>query len=198
VIDEVRSTERFANTPILVATADAEGVAAMYEDRIKGTLTSAEDMASVMGAMASELTGDRALAETLAARSASALAHVGSSSDLKPAYAGLHAATKRGDAIAIPALHALGAGGCAACVDVVMAVLADDARSDEARIAAGGALSDILARVGGTLSADGTSALQGVVNGGASPMVKAAAARAFGNLAIDAATRAQLLGSIGN
>jgi hypothetical protein len=29
-------------------------------------------------------------------------------------------------------------------------------------------------------------------------MVKAAAARAFGNLAIDAATRAQLLGSIGN
>ena len=198
VIDEVRSTERFANTPILVATADAEGVASLYEDRIKGTLTTAEDMASVMEAMAGELSGDRALAETLAARSASALAHVGSKSDLKPAYAGLHAATKRADTIAVPALHALGAGGSAACVDVVLAVLADDTRSDEARVAAGGALSDILARTGGALSADGNTALQGVVNGGASPMVKAAAARAFGNLAIDAATRAQLLGSIGN
>jgi hypothetical protein len=151
-----------------------------------------------MQAMAGELTGDRALAETLAARAASALAHVGSNSDIKSAYPGLHAATKRADSIAIPALHALGAGGCVACIDVVLAVLADETRSDEARTAAGGALSEILARTGGTLTAEGTDSLRTVVSGGASAMVKAAAARAFGNLAIDAATRAQLLGSIGN
>ncbi len=197
VIDEIRANERFANTPIIVATADADGTAATYGDRIQGTLGSAEDMSSVMQALAGELTGDRALAETLAARAAAALAHVAGKSDISGAYAGLHAATKRADSIAIPAMHALGAGGCAQCSSVLMAVLADSARSEDARVTAGSALSDVLSRTGGQLSADDMTALQGVVNGDATPMIKAAAARAFGNLAIDAGARAKLLSTIG-
>lgn len=198
VIDEIRANERFANTPIIVATADAEGTASTYGDRIQGTLGNAEDMTAVTQALAGELTGDRALAETLAARAAAALAHVAGKSDISGAYAGLHAATKRADSIAIPAMHALGAGGCKDCSGMLLAVLADSARSDEARTTAGSALSDLLGRTGGALGADEMAALQGVVNGDASAMVKASAARAFGNLSIDAAARAKLLGSIGN
>ena len=120
-----------------------------------------------------------------------------SKSDISGAYVGLHAATKRADSIAIPAMHALGAGGCAQCTSVLMAVLADSARSEDARVTAGSALSDVLSRTGGQLSADDMTALQGVVNGDATPMIKAAAARAFGNLAIDAGARAKLLSTIG-
>lgn len=80
---------------------------------------------------------------------------------------------------------------------VLMAVLADSARSEDARVTAGSALSDVLSRTGGQLSADDMTALQGVVNGDATPMIKAAAARAFGNLAIDAGARAKLLSTIG-
>ena len=195
VVDEIRGDARLANVPIVVITADAATVSANFGDKIAGTMTGAEDMAAVQAALSKELTGDRAKAEDLASRASTSLANLAASTptDLAAAQAGLVAASTRGDKIALPALRALGASGGVAESAALVTVLADEARSEEARVAAGQALSNLLGRHADALDAAALAKVQGVVASSAPMSVREAAAQAIGSVPMNPDARAELL-----
>ncbi|MBL8861823.1 MAG: HEAT repeat domain-containing protein [Planctomycetes bacterium] len=193
IVDEVRGDERLSNLPIVVLSADPEAAAAMYGERIAGASRGASDLDVVRPALSAELTGDRALAVTLASRSAEALAHLGSADDLGPALSGLALATARDDATAVPALAALGARGTAAQAPAILAALIDEQRSETARAAAGSALARVVARHPAALDAEGVAKVEAVVRSGAAMAVREAAARVLGSVQLPAAERAKIL-----
>ncbi len=193
IVDEVHGDERLANVPVFVLTADAETVGSTYGDRIAGTSSGATDLEAAKPALTAELSGDRALAATLAMRAAEALAQLGSAEDLGPALDGLAKATTREDATAIPAMQALGARGTAAQAPALLAALADEARSEAVRAAAGSALARVVSRNGTALDAAGIAQVETVVRSQAGLPVREAAARVLGSLTIDPAERAKLL-----
>lgn len=193
VVDEVKGDERTANVPIVVITNDKDATSAIYTDRIAGTSGGSADLEAAKPALMAELTGDRALAKTLASRSAEALAHLGNADDLGPALSGLALATAREDETAIPAMAALGARGTAAQAPALLAALTDEARSEGARSAAGAALARVVARSNGALDADGIAKVEAVVRSEAAPSIREAAARVLGSVALSPAERAKLL-----
>jgi CheY-like chemotaxis protein len=195
VIDGLKADERLAAVPVMVLAEKAEEATAAYGDKIAGVLTDAKDLSAVTGALSGELSGDRALAEDLAARAANTLAHLAhGSSDVSSALPALTGALKnRADAIAMPSLHALGAAGGAGETAAIVAVLADDARSEEVRKAAAGALVSILNRNAGALHADGLNAVSGVAHGSAALPVRQAAASVLAVAQLDNAARAKVL-----
>lgn len=197
LISDLRSDERTAKTPILVITKDAEATLAAFTDRIQGAVTSAEDLKAVEAALGTEMTGDRARAEGLAVRASTVLAHLAHARhDITGAIAGLSAAAGRVDKIAIPALHALGSGGGAAQVATLVAVVADEKRSDDARSAAGLALATLVGRIPSALDADSMTKIQGVVGSSAALAVRQSAAQVLGNVPMSAAQRAELLAKL--
>ncbi len=199
VLDELGADPRTQNVPVLVVTKDAEGVAGIYGDKIKGTLAGPDDSAAVLAALEGAAGGDRARAEALAKSSAEVLAHLAESarSDLSPAIPSLvNALATRPDAVAIPALHVLRNAGQASHASAVLAVLVDAQRSDEVRQAAGSALAGILGRSPEALSSEGLSQLQAVVAQDASVAARDAAARALGLVRIDPAARLELIRKI--
>jgi len=193
VIDELKGNERTANVPVIVLTSDEEGTAGTYGDRIAGTSTGAADLDAVKPALEAALTGDRALALSLASRSAEALAHLGNADDFGPALSGLAVATVRDDATAIPAMAALGARGTGAQAPALLAALTDEARSEGVRAAAGAALARVVGRDGTALDADAVTKVEAVVRSEAPMPVREAAARVLGSLQIDPAARTKLL-----
>ncbi|MCY2961569.1 MAG: HEAT repeat domain-containing protein [Planctomycetota bacterium] len=195
IVDEVKGNERTANVPVFVLTndKDKDAVAAAYGERIAGTSSGAADLEGAKPALTTELSGDRALATTLAARSAEALAHLGAADDLGPALAGLASATAREDATAVPAMAALGARGTDAQAPALLAALVDDKRSEGARAAAGSALARIVSRSSTALDAAGVAQVEAVVRSDASMAIREAAARILGSLSITPADRAKLL-----
>jgi CheY-like chemotaxis protein len=194
VIDELRGDERFANTAIVLMSTDDAAVA-NFGDRIQGAMKGPDDVAAIDAVLAKEMTGDRALAEELAARSSAVLAQLGAlgTSDLAGAQAGLVSASGRADRIAIPAMNALGASGGPAEAAALVAVLTDEKRSDEARTTAGKSLSALLGRHGDALDAAALEKVQAVVASAASMGVREAAAQAIGSIAMDGKARADLL-----
>lgn len=193
IIDEMKGDARLANVPIVVLTGDGENVASMYGDRIAGTAADASTLEAAQPALAADLTGDRALAASLAARAAGALAHLGTADDLGPALSGLALASTRADETAVPAMAALGARGTAAQAPVLLSALADESRSEAARAAAGAALARIVGRDGNALDADGIAKVEEVVKSGAALPVRESAARVLGSMSMDAAERAKIL-----
>jgi HEAT repeat protein/CheY-like chemotaxis protein len=194
VIDELRADDRLKGVPIVVMTADAAAVTANYGERIQGTMTGPEDKTATEAALSKEVTGDRALAEDLAARASTTLARLAAQgSDVSAGNPGLVIGTKRGDKIAIPAMHALAQCGAAGDAPALVAVLADGKRSDDARSAAGHALAALLGRTGGTLEADALASVQGVVASSASMNVREAAAQVLGSLPMSPEARAEIL-----
>lgn len=195
IVDEVKGDERLANVPIIVLTAekDKEVTTSTYGDRIAGTSTGAADLEAAKPALTAEMTGDRALAKTLASRSAEALAHLSSADDLSSALSGLAIATSREDATAIPAMAALGARGGAEQGPALLAALVDESRSEGARAAAGSALARIVARSPHALDMDGVSKVEGVVRSQAPAAVREAAARVLGSVTMTPAERTKLL-----
>jgi len=195
VIDGLKEDERLAKVPVMVLAEKAEDATAAYGDKIAGVLTDARDLSAVMGALSGELSGDRALAEDLAARAANTLAHLAhGTSDVSSALPALSGALKnRADAIAIPSLHALGAAGGAGETGAIVAVLVDDARSEEVRKAAASALVGILSRNASALNADGLNAVSGVAHGTAALAVRQAAASVLAVAQMDNAARAKVL-----
>lgn len=194
VIDEIRGDDRLKDVAIIVATADAATVSTNYGDRIQGTMTGPTDLTAVQAALAKEVNGDRALAQDLAARAAVVLHRLASEgSDVSAANAGLVAGSKRDDKVAIPAMEALGACGTAGDAPALVAVLADDKRSDGARAAAGHALALLLGRHGDALDAAGIAAVQGVVSSGASMTVREAAGQVLGSVPMSPQDRAEIL-----
>jgi CheY-like chemotaxis protein len=194
VIDEIRADARLAGVPIVVITADAPTVSGNFGERIQGTMSGPEDQAAVTAALSKEMTGDRALAQDLAARAAMTLAHLAAQgADIGAASAGLVAATTRDDKIAIPAIHALGASGGQPGADALAVVLVDDKRSEEARMAAGRALATLLGRNAGTLDADALAKVQAVVSSAAGMPVREAAAQVLGSVSMSPEARAEIL-----
>ncbi len=198
IVDEVKGDERLAATPVIILTADAETTASAYGDRIAGTSSGAADIEAAKPALTADLQGDRALAQSLAARSAEALAHLGMADDLGPALSGLATATMRDDATAIPAIAALGARGTASQAPALLAALTDETRSEAVRAAAGSALARVVARYAGALDADGIAKVQAVVGSEAPMPVREAAARVLGSIAMQPAERAKLLEKLRN
>lgn len=200
VIDEVRGDDRIAGAAIVVTTADAATVAANYGDKIQGTMASGQDMTAIKAALAKEMTGDRALAEDLAARASAILGQLGAqgTTDLSSANAGLVSAVGRADKIALAAMAALGAAGGPAQAGALVSALADEKRSDEARIAAGKNLSALLGRHGDALDAAAVAMVQGVVASGASMGVREAAAQAVGSIPLSPEARAELIKKLRN
>jgi CheY-like chemotaxis protein len=196
VIDDVRHDERMAQVPIVVSTKDDATVTANFGDRIQGTMKAADDMTAIDAALSKEMSGDRALAENLAARASEVLHQLAQAGtdDLGSVLASLVKATGRGDKISIPAMMTLGQSGGAAEAGALVAVLADDKRSEDARVAAGRSLSSLVGRLGTALDAELLAKVKGVIDGSAGSMaVREAAAQVIGSLPMNATERAELI-----
>lgn len=200
VLDSLKGDERLANVPVVLLTAKAEDAAATYGDKIKGALTSADDLKPVQEALSAALTGDRALAEDLAARSASTLAglcHAGRCT-CSPAVleAVGKALTNRPDTVSAPALGVFSSCGTAEHVPAIVAILADEARGESVRSAAGMALSGILGRDGTAANAEVLTKVGEVSVSSAPAPVRESAARALALAKMDAAQRAAILSKL--
>jgi CheY-like chemotaxis protein/tetratricopeptide (TPR) repeat protein len=197
VLDELKADERLANVPVVLLAAKVEDAAATYGDRIKGAIANADDMKPVQDALSASMTGDRALAEDLAGRAAQTLAQLCQAGRCTCSPAVLatvgNALTNRADSVSAPALGIYGACGGAEQVPAVLAILADEARSETVRSAAGMALSGILSRDSSAASPEALEKVGAVAVSASSAPVRAAASRAIALAKMDPETRAKLL-----
>lgn len=195
VLDEIKADDRTKSVPVVLVAKDAAAAAATYGDKIAGATTGASDMAAIEAALGKGLEGDRARAESLAARAANILAHLAHAgkSDLSHAVAALAGATSRADAVATPSILALAAAGGANEAPGLVAVLVDEKRSEEARAASGSALAGILGRAPAALDAAALGQIAAVAGSNAPASVRSAASRALGRAQMDAAMRAELI-----
>ena len=194
VLTELAEDQRFAGTPRLVITDDAERAGELYGEKAAGVVAGG-DVSGVPEVLGDGLQGDREKADRLSQAAALTLSDLASAgADLSAALdalAGTLAA--RPDAVAVPASHALERAGTGAQIPALVAVVADSTRSDEVRSAAAGAIAMIVARGAGTVSAEGISTLRGVAESDAARSVRMAAARAVGVSAASAAARAEMI-----
>jgi len=195
VLEEIKNDARTQGVPVVLVAKDPSAAAGMYGDKIAGATAGPADMAAIDAALSKELEGDRARAAGIARRSAEALAHLGHAgkSDLSGALEALTAASKRADDVAIPAIHALGSAGSAGQASALVAVLADEARSEAARAAAGDALAALLGRDAGSLDGAALTQVATVASSTAPASVREAASRALGLARMDPAARAEIL-----
>jgi len=194
VVDDIRRSELLAATPILLM--GSEEAAEAYGDTINGTVA-AGDVAAVEAAVEGGMNQDRERANALAADAATVLemlARGAGKTDLSgvaPALLGTLAA-ERPDGVTIPAMGCLGAVAGTDAVGPLMGVLTADDRSDEARVAAAGAIGQIATRSGMTAEGAALNSLVDVMQSDASLSVRSAAAAAAGRMRLDAEQRAQL------
>jgi CheY-like chemotaxis protein len=192
VLDSVRGNERTASVPVFMISGDAQA-GDMY-DGVAATISGPDGVAAVEEGMSAGLGHDRDQANDLAARAATtlaALAYGAGGGDISPAVDGLASTlAARPDSVTIPAMRALSAGGRAAQIPALLAVLGDSGRSDGARTAAADALAGIAGRERLSANADILAVLAGVLDSDASLAVRMAASRALGRLGMDASQRA--------
>lgn len=195
ILDEMKADARLVSVPVVAISATPEETVAAYPG-LAGTVTAASELTAVTEAMSKGVTGDRAMADDLAQRAGNALAHLahGGNVDVSSALASVQSAlVNRPDGVVLPALHTLGQAGGEAQVAPILAVLADETRSEPVRTGAADALADILSRSGTAVNAEGATTLQMVASSGAPVGVRNAAARALGLVQMDAAQRIELL-----
>jgi DNA-binding response OmpR family regulator len=202
VIRDVRDQARTAAIPIVVLAKDEEQAKELYGDTVQGfvvadTVDGESSLAAIDAALEQEMGGDRARANALSQEACEVLADLAASgADVSPAVDALGAAlSERPDEVAIPAARALGAAGRTAHAAPLVAVVADTARSDAARVAAGQALASIFGR-DGQAGAEAEQALRSVVQSDASLDVRRAAATALGSMPLSADQRAELLRAV--
>jgi CheY-like chemotaxis protein len=195
VIDEIKTDDRLANLPIVILAKNADDATKLFGDKIAGVEVGGE-MKAVEAVLSKGLTGDRALADSLSMRAATTLDRLAHAdhNDLGPVIPALMSTlATRPDGVIIPAMHALGVVGGAAQTNGLIAVLADEKHSDEARIAAARAVAEILAGDANALSPDGLAQIQAVVSSKASIGLRNAAAHCLGLVHLDPAARAELM-----
>ena len=193
ILADIEGNEALAETPVYLVTGNSE-VSDLYGERVDGTLSGSDDLSALDEVFEARLTGDRARAAVLAERAATALAHLAQAgqSDLASASDALTSnLATRADAVALPAMRALGAAGGAGAVDSLMGIVSDSAKSDEVRVAAADALGGIFARAG--LGGQSGVALRDLLSSDSSVEVKRAAARALGRLQLAGSDRAALI-----
>jgi CheY-like chemotaxis protein len=200
VLDELKADELLKDVPVVLICAKAEDATATYGDRIKGALTDVADLKAVQEALSASMTGDRALAESLAGRAGTTLSQLCASGrcTCSPAIltAVASAITNRPDSVSAPALGVFAACGTAEQVPAVTAILADEARSEVVRAAAGLALAGILGRDGSAADAAALTTIGAVAVSAAPATVREAAARALALAKMDAAERAKILSQL--
>lgn len=145
VLGEIADDERTANTPVVMIT---ESESVDWSERVAATITGAADAGSILEVIAEGLDGDRARADDLSARAASVLAGLSlAGSDVTSAIDDLTGTlASRGDSVTLPAMTVLATVGTADAAPALMGVLADEARSEAARIAAADAIAQIAFR----------------------------------------------------
>jgi CheY-like chemotaxis protein len=198
VLDELEADERLTAIPVLILAAKAEDAAAAYGDRIQGAIgADAADLKPVQDALSASMTGDRALAESLASRAATTLGHLchaGRSACSPAVLAAVGSAlVNRPDSVSAPALGVYGCCGTAEQVPAVVAILADEKRAESVRSAAGLALAGILGRDPSAASPEALQQVGAVAVSGAAVSVREAASRALALAKMDPAERAKLL-----
>jgi CheY-like chemotaxis protein len=193
VLAEIAASSRFAETPVLVITDNADSAEELYGSRVAGILADG-DLSPVGAALSDSMGRDRELADELSRRSSAALAKLaGQGADVSGALEGLMATITNGrpDAVTIPALRALGHAGRAAEAISVAALAADSSASDAVREAAAMACATMFAR--GVDGSGCLDSLHGVVASKAALNVRGAAAAALGRLKLNAEMRSELL-----
>ncbi len=190
VLHEIGADERTAGTPVMMITeSDAWG------DRVSGIITGAVDIEAIAGAVSMSADSDRARADELASRAATALAAlaIAGNGSLEGAVDALASTIGgRSESVSIPAMAALASIGNVGQLGSLRAALEDSNLSDEARIAAADAIAGIASRMnlGGTEGL--VSALTATLSSDASLAVRLAASRALSSLSITAEERAAI------
>lgn len=195
IVDELKTDARLGAVPVVVVAASEEA-SQPFGDRVAGLVKSADDLKAVQDQLEKGVGGDRALANDLARRAGDVLAHLahGGQTDISSTLGALQGVlTNRPDEVALPAMAALGSAGGASQVPALIAVLADEARSESVRVGAANAIAGILGRNSSAVGAEGAAALQTVAASTAPVAVRDAAARALGLVQMDAAARVELL-----
>lgn len=197
VLSELGADSRFAETPVLVISDDADAAAELYGESSAGIVTG-DDVSGVEGVMSESLGADREQADQLSRQAAETLASLAAAgADISTALDSLAGTlATRPDAVGIPASLALSRAGTGGQVPALIAVVGDGTRSDESRARAAKALAMIQARGAGSVSAEGRQVLMDVVLSDAGLSVRGAAAKALGLAAVTPAERAALLGAI--
>jgi len=193
VLTEIQASSRFAETPLLVITNNADSASELYGSRVAGIVANG-DLSAVAASMSDSMGRDRDLADELSRRSSAALAKLAAQgADVAGALEGLMATITNGrpDGVTIPALTALGSAGRTAEANAVAALAADDSASDAVREAAAMACATMFTR--GVDGSGCLDALHGVVASDASLNVRGAAASALGRLKLNPEMRAELL-----
>lgn len=193
VLTTIANTPGMNTVPVFLLTSDTE-LGDAYGDRVAGVVSNPSDISALDAVFNASLTGDRAVADDLGARSAAAIATLGAAgnSDVSGAAESLASTlAHRTDHVTLPAMGALEIIGGTGQVASLIAVLADGERSPEARGGAADALGAIASRAG-AIAGLGES-LASVVETDAPLSVRVAAARALGRATLDSAVRAALL-----
>ena len=197
VLSAIAANPVTAQTPVLLATSDAE-LADTYSERVSGTVGETADLAQLDAIFEASLTGDRAQADDLARRSAEVLTDLAlaGNSDLSPILGQMtQPLLHREDHVVLPTLRALAAAGGADQLAPLAAVVADGNRSEEARAAAADAAGAILGRT--PVAADLIASLHAVATSDEAPFsVRAAVARALGRAPLSAGDREALLRTV--
>jgi len=192
VLRAIESNPVTANTPVYLMTSNAD-LAEAYGDSFAGSFSGADGLEVVNAAFEASLDGDRAEADRLSLDSAATLARLARTGTNISSVLGNLASTlaSRPDGVTIAAMRALGSGGTANEAPALIAVVADDSRSDEARAAAADACAGIFGRH--AVSIETASPLHVVLTSDTSLVVRQACARALGRLALEGNVRGALL-----
>jgi len=197
VLSAIASSNVTAEVPVFLVTSDAE-LGEAYADRVGGIVGGTADLDQLDPVFEASLTGDRAMADDLARRSAEVLTDLarGGNSNLSPILGQMtQPLVHREDHVVLPTLRALAAAGGADQLAPLAAVVADGNRSEEARAAAADAAGAILGRT--SVSDDLIGSLHAVATSEEAPFsVRAAVARALGRAPLSAGDRQALLQTV--
>lgn len=194
VITELRNSQRFAETPILVVANDTDRAEELFGELASGVMGTA-DMSALDEALSQNMNRDREQANDLAGRAASAIAALAVSgrTDCSQAADGLAGSLAlRPEDVAKKALGALREVGGGSHVGDVIAALTDDSKGDDLRVAAADALGGIFGRIGSVDQAT-VQELVGLASGDGSLALRQATASALGALNLDSDVRAELM-----
>ena len=197
VVDDVGRNSSTSGTPVIIFSSDTDSAEAVWDGVAAAVIPANGSQIEAVADAMSDLSGDRAEADALAARCAAILGDLAraNAGDMSGARAALLAAAGRRDAVAIPALGALGSAGTAGEIKGLLALVADGGKSDAVRVAAGAALGEVLGRAGGSEGA--YEALHGVVaDDGNALSVRRSAARAMARMPLDSGVRSGLLNDL--
>jgi len=190
VLGEIAEDERPASTPVVMVTESED-----WSDRVAATITGAADAGSILEVIAEGLDGDRARADELSARAASVLAGLSlAGGNVASALDDLTGTlASRGDSVTLPAMTVLATVGTADAAPALMGVLADEARSEAARIAAADAIAQIASREALSGPPALVVGLEEVVGSEETPLpIRVAAIRALSSMTIPDEVRAAM------